>query len=393
MSSLLSRRQFALGGSAIASAAALRGRPLELRADPAAGKKAIVLVYLSGGQNQIFSSADSNLGMGTFGVTSSNIRDVGGGVFIDSEFAAGIGAEACARLSTFGTAHGHSGHEGGEAAFWANGAAAKLAHEMGGNGALRLVRVGPNAPSVPIYPHGSASMEAISDMAPMLAAVAELGASEPDRATTAALVQLQAEAYRAYAASNPVAAPALVGNVETLRKVLSLPAGDTAALTGIPSAYGLQGTTVRTLRDQFAAAEMSIRLGANVVILYDDALAWDSHSDLDGAGARRRMRERVTPGLRTFLDRTLLDPSLDVTVALVSEFNRSLPGSDHATILSAPLIGRSLARGTTGRLLDDARTLLPAGAPNHLGMWSLLAELGGAASNPFGPNPHKLLVG
>lgn len=74
------------------------------------------------------------------------------------------------------------------------------------------------------------------------------------------------------------------------------------------------------------------------------------------------MRERVMPRSRTVLDRALLDPSLDVTVALVSEFNRSLPGSGHATILSAPMFGRSLARGTTGRIADDGRVALAASA-------------------------------
>lgn len=34
-------------------------------------------------------------------------------------------------------------------------------------------------------------------------------------------------------------------------------------------ATSMQGPTVRSMRDQFAAAEMSVRLGANMVIMHD----------------------------------------------------------------------------------------------------------------------------
>lgn len=113
---------------------------------------------------------------------------------------------------------------------------------------------------------------------------------------------------------------------------------------------------------------------SSVVIVHDEALEWDSHGDIDGSGARRPMRERLVKGLRIFLDRMLSDPSLDVTVALVSE---SIEASrfEHASVLSAPVIGRSVRVATTGVLSPPDAA--PDSAPAHQGMWSLLADLGG----------------
>lgn len=390
MSIRFTRRQLGYAGLAGAAGLALARHPLRALAAPTKPKKAIVLVFLGGGQNQIFSSADSHLAKGHFGVTSSNIRDLGNGVFIDSAFAAGLGTEATSRLGVFGVAHGQSGHEGGQASFWMDSAPSKLAHLMGGDGALRLVRTGPNAPMATIFPYESANIEVVSDLEPMIAAVSTLGGDEPDRSVMASLTGAQAEAFRQHQRLDQSTADGIASNFETLGKVLALPSSESGGLAAIPAAYGLQGTVVNTMTEQLAAAEMSVRLGANVVIVHDQTLIWDFHADLDASAMRARMAERLMPGLRTFLDRTLLDPTLDVSVALVSEFNRSLPGSDHATVLSAPVIGRSVRVATTGRL--DERVGLPDGSPSHDGMWSLFAELGGAVQNPFGPNPHKALL-
>lgn len=388
MSIRLNRRQFAMAGAA--GLAGMYMPRMAVSAAPTNAKKALVLVFLAGGQNQIFSSADSHLAAGSFGVTSSNISDLGNGVFIDKEFAQALGPDATARLGVFGVSHGQSGHDGGQAQFWMDSAPAKLAHAMGGQGPLRLVRTGPNAPAARILPYESATMEVISDIDPIMAAVSNLGGREPNRDVTATLTSMQAARFRQYTRLDAEVAGGIASNFDTLGRLLALPTTEAGVLAEIPEAYGLGSNIINKLGEQFAAAEMSVRLGANVAIVHDQGLAWDSHGDVDGQGARRRMRDRVFPGLRTFLDRTLLDPTLEVSVALVSEFNRSFPGSDHATVLSAPVIGRGVRVATTGRLTDKAR--LPEGAPSYEGMWALFAALGGAANKPFGDNPHTALL-
>src|SRR5947209_8471873 len=47
-------------------------------------KSAVVLVFLDGGYNALFSSADSFLGAATFGVAPGNVRALGNGLAVDA---------------------------------------------------------------------------------------------------------------------------------------------------------------------------------------------------------------------------------------------------------------------------------------------------------------------
>src|SRR4051812_30437909 len=75
-----SRRQL------IQSAALAAMAPALAKAQVAPKPRAVVLVYLSGGYNALFGSAQSFVGAGTFGVTGTNIKQLGGttsNVFVD----------------------------------------------------------------------------------------------------------------------------------------------------------------------------------------------------------------------------------------------------------------------------------------------------------------------
>lgn len=137
-----------------------------------------------------------------------------------------------------------------------------------------------------------------------------------------------------------------------------------------------------------AAAELMITSGTNVALAMDGG--WDTHGDRSGSTVRTMMTQRILPGLRTFISRMVNAPNRNVVVAIMGDFARSLPGSDHASALSATVIGKYVRVGTTGRMND--RVQLPAGAPSAPGLWSFLAKVLQAPAQPFGANPHQSLV-
>jgi hypothetical protein len=94
--------------------------------------------------------------------------------------------------------------------------------------------------------------------------------------------------------------------------------------------------------------------------------------------------------LRPFVSRMVNAPGRNVVVAIIGDFARSLPGSDHASALSATVIGKYVRTGTTGRMSD--RVQLPQGTPSFAGFWAYLARLLNVATQPFGANPHTGLV-
>ena len=84
------------------------------------------------------------------------------------------------------------------------------------------------------------------------------------------------------------------------------------------------------------------------------------------------------------------NPSQNVSLIIIGDFARSLPGSDHQPNLSVAVFGKNVARGTTGKVA--ANVSLPSGTPGVTGMWSYLAAASKVATNPFGANPHGLVL-
>ena len=102
------------------------------------------------------------------------------------------------------------------------------------------------------------------------------------------------------------------------------------------------------------------------------------------------MTRNILPGLKTFLTRMWNADGYNVTVAIVGEFARSLPGSDDQPSVSVTVIGKKVKVGTTGK--TDANVRLASGTPSIPGLWAYLATVTGSKANPFGTNPHTSIV-
>jgi hypothetical protein len=79
----------------------------------------------------------------------------------------------------------------------------------------------------------------------------------------------------------------------------------------------------------------------------------------------------------------------NVITVIMGDFSRSLPGSNHQPNLTATVIGKYVKLGTTGRVTADV------GLPNAPGIqqfWAYLAAVAGTADQPFGANPHNLVL-
>jgi hypothetical protein len=74
----------------------------------------------------------------------------------------------------------------------------------------------------------------------------------------------------------------------------------------------------------------------------------------------------------------------------MGDFSRSLPGSNHQANLTATVIGKHVKLGTTGRVNADVG--LPNGSPGIQGFWAYLAAVLKTADQPFGTNPHNLVL-
>jgi hypothetical protein len=116
---------------------------------------------------------------------------------------------------------------------------------------------------------------------------------------------------------------------------------------------------------------------------------FDTHDDATGAAARQVMAPLV-PLLRTFLARILGQHDRNVVVALIGEFSRTVPTSDHALGGTATVIGRFVKAGTAGPQTADGAP--PAGAPPVDGLWSYLAGALRLGQQPFGRNPNPELL-
>ena len=401
----LTRRRFLAGAAAAAGNAGvtrLAGRPA-IRSAGAAGaaEPALFILYLRGGYNAMFTSADSFVGNGAFGVTGDNIRRIGqSDLYVDRDSLGALTVEARQRMAAVGVRHGISAHPAAQRALWMNGQRSfpvELAAALGGDAAIRCAAIG-NMPPGTHRAIGDVSMEQIRDLSTVIAALGgTTAASAPERDLAAGGLAAAHAMSGARVAANPVSSAnldesygAAVGLLS--QDVVPLDYAEMAAAYGIsPGADGVLPTAVRRdARMQILGAELMIRAGARVVTAVSPG--WDSHGDRNGSEVRNKMRGTgINDALRAFCARTLAMPDRNVVTAIFGDFSRSLPGSDHQPNLTATIIGNGIKVGTTGRVSPTVG--LPAGTPGIQGMWSLLAAaLGAASSNPFGNNPHGRLL-
>src|SRR5207248_2979906 len=102
-----SRRDLIAGAGAAAAAAAL-GLPRSAAAQTAE-KSAVLMIFLRGGYNALFSSADSFVASNTFNLTGTNTTNLGNGLVVDgATFGANLPAIAKTSMATIGINHGIS---------------------------------------------------------------------------------------------------------------------------------------------------------------------------------------------------------------------------------------------------------------------------------------------
>lgn len=395
MKSGFSRRGFLKGLAAVTGAAVgtrIPGAGLIGEAFAATEPSAVVLVHFIGGYNAIFSSAKEL--QGSFGVTAGNHTVLGNGLSVDNTFASSMSAFVKNHMAAVGVRHGISSHPGAQSGLWTqNGmnAGLQLANAIGGTASIKAAVVGGNLDAD--MPRGAVSGTSFQSITDMQKTIDALGGGAPDPR-----VPDRGVAAAGMTAAQSMSGNALTGSPESLD---SLTNGYKAAIdtlkqpvqkfdfNELKTAYSLgNGTAVRSFASKLAAAELMVRAGTNVVTLLD--AGWDTHGDNNGSVVRNKMTSYVLGPLNTFLGRMVQDPNRNVTVVLMGDFSRSLPGSNHQPNLSATVIGKYVKRGTTGRV--NADVALPANTPGIQGFWSYLSAVAKTPTKPFGNNLHPSLV-
>lgn len=388
----ISRRAWLKGLGAL-TGSALASRLVDAKAAPSTTTSAVVSIYLEGGFNALFTSADSFVGTGAFGVSSSNVRDVGNGLVVDARSIGTLGDWALGHMAAIGNNHGISAHPAAQTSNFGDGSqsyAVQLAAAIGGDAAFKAVALGelPPGPAPAVEGTSLQLIRSMGDVSSALGLDARTGA--PGRADVARALRNAQRMSAPAIASNPgslsFAKDAYATNLDALAKPPAV-----IDLAQIAASYGTSsGGALDLVPAKLVAAEAMLRGGTNVVSLQDHG--WDSHGDRGGSTVRAKMGQ-ILPALRTFLGRLRSEPDLaarNVTVILHGDFARSLPGSDHASCLSALVIGPRVKVGTTGKVSADVRLGERTGGSRE--MWSYLATVAQVGRNPFGNNPHALVT-
>lgn len=396
----LSRRAWLKGFSALAGAAVaprlVGGRWIEEASAGPNAKAATVSIFFEGGFNALFCSADSFASSNTFGVTSTNVKNVGNGLVVDAGTMGTLGNWALGHMAAIGNRHGATDHISAQRNNFSDGSQSfvvQLAAAMGGSAAFKAAALGGLPVPGPSTAAGGVSLQLLRSMEDVSTAlgVGPIDFKRPARNLSATALarsrQMSGSALAANPSSLSFAKDAYDTDVDSLGKPPL--AVDVARIT---QAYGApSGGTLDAIPSKLAAAELMLRSGTNVVTMSDTG--WDTHGDRTGTTVRRRMGTEIIPALKTFLARLQSEPELsamNVSVILHGDFARSLPGSDHAPALSALVIGSNVKVGTTGRVTSDVT--LPGNPGASREMWAYLAALAKVPQNPFGTNPHGLVL-
>jgi hypothetical protein len=395
----LTRRAALVGGL---SAGLLARRGLSA---PSPEKRAVVIIFFTGGFSSIFSAADSYLSgkrTGWFSVTPSNVFEVGGGIFVDKDTIGTLPPAMLAQMGVAGMNFGWSDHENGPRKPFvglhpSTSNPVYLAQLLGGNAPLRYAHVGERlAISHPEYQ--GVFCTPVLDLAKTRALLLRETVPGLPSATGESLAVVAAKRMsRRHLEKNPAAladyssaADGLVGVLASTPPVLDW--------AEIASAYGIapESATLKGMAEKFAAAELMIRAGANVVTLSVDRATiegggWDSHGDPLHAKVRSEMTRLVMPTLPIFLTRMLGLSGYNVVVSMAGEFARTYaPNQDgHGSTLSALVFGKKVKNATTG---VEPITGLPKGDDAVRGYWALLAEAVGLEGKPFGTHSHQSLL-
>ncbi len=362
-------------------------------------KSALLVIYFGGGYNSFFCSANSFLRDNTFGVTASNVTDLGNDLVVDKGSLGSMSPWAKSHMASIGVRHGISAHEAAQSSNLFDGKrnyAIALAAAMGGDAPIKCAAIHTFTPEAPRPAIGNVSLQLITDLK---AVIRTLGGGPADPETPGRdVAALALEKARAMSARSIDRNPKSMANyndgfstgVDTLKTPLQPFNFDQLAqqYTGKATGNGLNTLDFTT---RLVGAEMMIRAGANVVTI--DEGGWDVHGFPAGNRERDDWARYIGAPITKFVERTQTDPllkSMNIVVTILGDFARSLPNSDHQSNLTNTVIGKYVKVGTTGKVNEGVG--LPAGCPGQLQYWAYLAEALKVKNNPFGANPHPLIL-
>lgn len=354
-------------------------------------KSVVLMVFLRGGYNALFCSADSFMNR-SFGVTGTNVMDLGNGLIVDRPTYGTMPLIARQHMATIGVRHGLTSHGAARSTtvmYQNQSAPLLLASAIGGTASIKAAVLGSMIDGNHNAVNG-VSMQRITDTGSTIAALGGItDPTLPDREIGANGLMASRSMSELGMAKNPSSLRSMDEGFPAAIATLQEPVKQ-FNVAEAAQAYGLNANTTRvsTFTEQMLAAELMVHSGANFIVAQNGG--WDTHGDRSGATVRTKMNNTILPGLNVFLNRMMNLPGYNVTTVIMGEFARSLPGSDHAPTLSATVIGKNVKVGTTGRM--DANVRLPTGTPSVPGLWAYLASISKVSSNPFGNNPHSSLV-
>ncbi len=355
---------------------------------------AVVLLYLTGGFNELFVSPDGLVGK--FSIQPGGFTALANDVFIDNTWGNALSPYAKQHLAVIGCRHGTNGHEIAQRALWAHNeqnAGLVLADAIGGSAPIKAAVVGSglNVNTI-MSPYKDISFQRIDDMQ---ATINALGGGRsnprlPDRAIALAGIGGAQAMSQAHFASSPKSLVSADQAYKVAIETLKTPTKP-FSFTDLAEAYGLNATAVSSFKAKFAAAELMVRAGTNVVAIFDNDV-WDSHEDPSGTGDRNRMTGHVLGPMNTFISRMIENnPTQNVVLCVMGDFGRdTTPLTGHTIDLSAAVFGRFVKVGSTGRVVSNGYQKNPG--PGVAQLWSYLASACKAPTNPFGANPHPLVL-
>jgi hypothetical protein len=379
-----------------------------------------VHIFFNGGLNALFAgNADKFLTGNVFGVTSTNIKEVGGagsGIFTDAATFGTFPDFALQHWGAVGMRHGSALHttpqnlrSGGERAILMDGAESNLAilaHAMGGDSPLKAVYFGDRAPAYQAQrAYQGVALQRISDLSDAIKALGagEVDPNAPNRALVAASLETSEALSKRQLERNGSALLGLGQAYDAAIEALAKPPPKPVTFAEINTAYGLGGSTaVRGFPSMLAGAEIMIRAaGSNVINITDTGLAsWDFHQvgtggSLNGFYSRRKLLgqggfagDRIAP-IRRFLERMINLPDRNVVVCISGELVR-LTNGDHGDGTVAVLFGKYVKRGISFGV--NAQSRFAQGTPGVKAFWAAAAAALRVPGQPFGANPHPVIL-
>jgi hypothetical protein len=370
-------------------------------AEAAAGDDAPALFILNmiGGYNALFPSANSFVASGAFGCSANTVKRIGtSNVYVDKSTLGAFSATTLDKMASIGVNHGLTAHPTARQALLLEGDASrliKMATLLPSTAAVRCAVVGQDMPEGTHRAVGNVSLQQVLDLSTTIAALGGVtAASAPDRAIAADGISAAEAMSSGTLAKNQRSGRSLIegypaASAQLRQATVALDYPTIAAAYGVTAVGGSLPTAVKNERMQIMGAELMIRAGANVVIA--NSRGWDSHGDNNGNEVRTKLtNDGTVAALKTFTDRTLAMSNRNVVTVIMGDFSRSLPGSNHQANMTATVIGKHVKLGSTGNVTADVG--LPQGSPGIQPFWAYLAAVLGASGQPFGANPHALVL-